>query len=523
MKVVVIWGFLGSGKTTWINYFLSSFVSSGKIAILENESGKESVDGTLLRNKNYVVKDLNSGCICCSLRSELPLAIQEIEQEIQPDILLIEPSGIASLEEIIRIPLFKADLLVALVDVQHYPVLMKLNADYYRRQFKLASVILLTKGDLAGEEAVGVVRRDITAINPVADLICDYRLLRAEQWDLLLNKQTSGFSGLITYLKDMKTPIYRKETVSVHFPVDPHFFDYLFTRLNSSSCLLLRAKGFVQDMEGGYKKVDYVCGTVSVGKMPDTFHIENCFLSFWWTGTENISEIVELLIHTQEIPCQMEQLHFKKEEVYAYLGYGDSVPDSYMSDFINRLVEEALSVCRPRFGYRMVIGAIENKKEITLDGQLFTPESILVHCLKGSEWFLLMVASVGSELDRWMEEKRHGNDVMETFIADALGSAIVEAVVEWGLLYMEKLVTLRGLKISNSYSPGYCGWNVSEQQLFFSLLPDHFCGITLTDSSLMLPIKSVSALVGVGAKLEKKAYGCAICRKKDCYKRKADI
>ena len=61
---------------------------------------------------------------------------------------------------------------------------------------------------------------------------------------------------------------------------------------------------------------------------------------------------------------------------------------------------------------------------------------------------------------------------------------------------------------------------MAEQRIFFSMLPDGFCGISLTDSCLMLPIKSVSALVGIGGNIEKKPYGCAICRKKDCFKRK---
>ena len=114
MNIYIIWGFLGSGKTTLINYLLSSYLSGKKVVVNENESGTESVDSVLLRSKNYQVKDLNSGCICCTLRQELPIAIKEIEISVRPDILLIEPSGLASLEDLVRIPDIRIDGIISL-------------------------------------------------------------------------------------------------------------------------------------------------------------------------------------------------------------------------------------------------------------------------------------------------------------------------------------------------------------------------------------------------------------------------
>ena len=133
MNIYIIWGFLGSGKTTLINYLLSSYLSGKKVVVIENESGTESVDSVLLRSKNYQVKDLNSGCICCTLRQELPIAIKEIEISVRPDILLIEPSGLASLEDLVRIPDIRIDGIISLVDVHMYAFLKKLNFDFYRR------------------------------------------------------------------------------------------------------------------------------------------------------------------------------------------------------------------------------------------------------------------------------------------------------------------------------------------------------------------------------------------------------
>jgi hypothetical protein len=75
------------------------------------------------------------------------------------------------------------------------------------------------------------------------------------------------------------------------------------------------------------------------------------------------------------------------------------------------------------------------------------------------------------------------------------------------------------MKITNRYSPGYCGWDVSDQHKLFSLLPNNFCGIKLTENALMIPIKSVSAVIGIGKNVERKDYQCSICEIEFCYKR----
>ena len=176
MNIYIIWGFLGSGKTTLINYLLSSYLSGKKVVVIENESGTESVDSVLLRSKNYQVKDLNSGCICCTLRQELPIAIKEIEISVRPDILLIEPSGLASLEDLVRIPDIRIDGIISLVDVHMYAFLKKLNFDFYRRQFYLSSVILLTKTSEAEEAKIRSVINDLLMIQPRLEIVQEYQI-----------------------------------------------------------------------------------------------------------------------------------------------------------------------------------------------------------------------------------------------------------------------------------------------------------------------------------------------------------
>jgi hypothetical protein len=102
------------------------------------------------------------------------------------------------------------------------------------------------------------------------------------------------------------------------------------------------------------------------------------------------------------------------------------------------------------------------------------------------------------------------------FIADAVGSAVAEALADRLHDHIEQTMAPRGWRITNRYSPGYCGWSVAEQHALFALLPAGFCGIALGESALMHPVKSVSGLIGVGAAVKHADYLCDVCTQRDC-------
>lgn len=208
-------------------------------------------------------------------------------------------------------------------------------------------------------------------------------------------------------------------------------------------------------------------------------------------------------------------------EIFSYMGYGTHTPRPEFIELTHELKSQLIDLCKPIFGYIHLDGKATGRQEITLErDKVFHPGRIITRYLEEADSFIILVASAGREFDAWLKSIHDQGDVLLTFIADALGSTIAEATVAYALNHLEQHFASRKLHISNSYSPGYCGWHVKEQQILFSLLPPNFCGVTLTDSSLMLPIKSVSALIGVSPTIERKPYGCAICRKLDCYKRR---
>ena len=97
-KIDIISGFLGAGKTTLIKKLLEEKLHSENIVIIENEFGEIGIDGSLLKKSNVEVKEINSGCICCTLVGEFGKAIEEIITKYKPDRIIIEPSGVANFQ-----------------------------------------------------------------------------------------------------------------------------------------------------------------------------------------------------------------------------------------------------------------------------------------------------------------------------------------------------------------------------------------------------------------------------------------
>ena len=517
MKVYFIYGFLGSGKTTLINFFMEYIFTENKVVILENESGKESVDGILLKGRQYTVCDMKAGCICCTLRSELPAAIDKIREDYNPDIILVETAGIASLEMLLGIPRLQINSVMTLLDVTRYDLLMSLNLDFYKRQFCLSPVLFLTKTELITSEQLRHIKENIKSYAPHCLICDDYRKFNVGDIIHILEKSSPYriiMGAAENFDISLKKTYFLDEIINQDFCLNLLKYTY-----SKDKDLVLRAKGILRSEENLFVKIDIDENQITEEVVKD-FEGEP-FLSIWWNKNkvDFWKNWFESFFQPKEVNCITANLHISDSELWNYMGFKDSTPDDFLKEMISSLKQEAFSVCNPKFGYRFMRGYAMPNKELIIGNQSFSPKGIIYKCLEGADAYALIVASVGHELDEWIEHKRNCGDIMEAFIADALGSAFAEAIVAWGTSYLEQEMREVGWSVSNSYSPGYCGWDVKEQQKFFSMLPEKFCGVALTDSSLMLPIKSVSTVVAVGEKVIKQPYGCAICKKKDCYKR----
>jgi hypothetical protein len=192
-------------------------------------------------------------------------------------------------------------------------------------------------------------------------------------------------------------------------------------------------------------------------------------------------------------------------EIYRSMGYPDpSSPAEDMRIVVEGLLERFSPICHPQFRYI----------ESTVEG--LSPKGIIMKGLSGAEKYLLFIATAGMEFQEEINRIAGEGDIVKVYAADLIGSEIAEATVRECVKAIE--ADYPGLGVSNPYSPGYCGWALSEQREIFARFNGETCGVRLNDSCLMYPIKSVSGIVSVGEKVEKREYGCAICGRKDCYK-----
>ncbi len=141
--------------------------------------------------------------------------------------------------------------------------------------------------------------------------------------------------------------------------------------------------------------------------------------------------------------------------------------------------------------------------------------------LRGAETAALFAAGAGSAFDAWLSELAVSKDGLDHFLADAIGSELAELAADRVEDRLREVAASSGMSLSNRYSPGYCGWPVSDQHILFSLFPEGFCGIELNGSALMTPLKSVSGVIGIGPALRREEYDCGICDMQDCVRRRA--
>lgn len=158
MYVYILGGFLGSGKTTLLMKLASMYSKRGKkAAILVNEAGEVGVDGATLKAEGYDAIELPDGCICCSLSGTLQTAIESISNDIDPDVIIIEPTGLALPHKVKELVL-NADIqpedviIVGVADIQRFDDLIKKKEDFFRRQMDGSDFIVINKCDISTPE-----------------------------------------------------------------------------------------------------------------------------------------------------------------------------------------------------------------------------------------------------------------------------------------------------------------------------------------------------------------------------------
>lgn len=220
-----------------------------------------------------------------------------------------------------------------------------------------------------------------------------------------------------------------------------------------------------------------------------------------------------------------QDLQIPSSEIYEAMGYKDSTPDAMVIEETDALLKRITPLLRPRFFFFLTDGRVDTEKEtLIVQDTVLSIGKTIARQLRGAEAFAFFAATAGSEFEAFQHTLRQENDLVKVYIADSLGSIIAEKTADCMEVALASFIEKKNWKHTNRYSPGYCGWHVSEQQKLFSLFPVASpCGIQLTDSSLMIPIKSVSGVIGVGSEVRKLDYTCGLCTYENCFRKRKRI
>jgi hypothetical protein len=199
------------------------------------------------------------------------------------------------------------------------------------------------------------------------------------------------------------------------------------------------------------------------------------------------------------------------------VGYGEAEAPDVIGEIIEGIIRDAPLHTEIRGGY-VIIDDFEfiDRTNIRVNDIEFNSGKIITGSLKKSEKIALFLMTAGKGIEMWSRKMIRDGDPLSGYIIDLLGSETVESATDLMQGDLEMKMKDRGSRITNRYSPGYCGWLVQEQQKLFSLFPENFCDISLSKSSLMIPIKSVSGIIGIGKDVRKTAYSCNICDMENC-------
>ena len=177
LKIDIISGFLGAGKTTLIKKLLSSALKGQKIVLIENEFGDIGIDGGFLKEAGIQINEMNSGCICCSLVGDFKKALNKVYTEYAPDRILIEPSGVGKLSDVLKavlsaqLPDSEVSSLTTVVDAKKCKMYLKNFGEFYKNQIEEAKCIILSHTTGIDKEKLEFCLDTVRSLNPDAVVV----------------------------------------------------------------------------------------------------------------------------------------------------------------------------------------------------------------------------------------------------------------------------------------------------------------------------------------------------------------
>ena len=294
IKVDIISGFLGAGKTTLIKKLFKTGFNGEKVVLIENEFGEIGIDGSFLKEVGIDIKEINSGCICCSLVGDFSKSMEEVINKFNPNRIIIEPSGVGKLSDIIKaVENLKLDLVLnivaTVVDGAKCKIYMKNFGEFFNNQVEDAKSIIISKVENLEDEKIIEVYNLLKNKNPNANIILT-SLPNVDEKKLL---EVLEKNALIT--EQMKEKLesehccHSHEEERHHHNADEIFVSYGFESVRAYSkeelshildslrdenvCgLVLRAKGILRASDNdSWYYFDYVSGDYQINEGKEDF------------------------------------------------------------------------------------------------------------------------------------------------------------------------------------------------------------------------------------------------------------
>lgn len=220
----------------------------------------------------------------------------------------------------------------------------------------------------------------------------------------------------------------------------------------------------------------------------------------------------------KKINIAPEQININIRKLLVLMGVNEEPAPEPYQELIEEEINRISDYPDLQGGYTIIgdVNVDQNTGTIRAGGRLFQAGPQVTRYLEGSEMMAFFTCTAGEAVSLRSKELMSSGQLLEGYIVDLLGSLMADEAMDIIHSSLKEEVKELGLKTTNRYSPGYCDWKVDEQKQLFSLFPENFCGISLGDSCLMHPIKSVSGVIGLGDKVKFHKYICHACSNVEC-------
>lgn len=211
-------------------------------------------------------------------------------------------------------------------------------------------------------------------------------------------------------------------------------------------------------------------------------------------------------------------LNIAKSQIEKAMNYMPGHSPDPFSGLIDEVLNNAHDYCSIEGGYILKDNiSFDNQNfKLIIDKTFFSVKKIIFSQIKKAGEAALFLCTAGPDIGEWSKKLMSEGETFKGYVVDVVGSEVVETAMDRIQDSLEEEMKQKDLFITNRYSPGYCGWEVSEQQKLFSFFPQDFCSVKLSDTSLMYPVKSVSGVIGIGKEVSKKNYPCRFCDDRNC-------